>query len=202
MQALEDIEIRRVVTWVDETIVEGVRLETPTRKAVAMAVIKNPLAGSYQENLSELTEIGDYLGSYLAETAMKALGISQSEVQGMGKGAIVGDAGELEHAAAILHVRTDVLGFGNSFRRAIGGGRAIMMANTKMGGMNTQVDIPLAYKDAAFVITHWDTMSVNVPGAPGRDEIVVIGVITDGPRPNARVPGLTIDGISVQDGQR
>lgn len=198
----KNLEIRRLVTWVDETLVESVKLEKPTRKAVAMAIIKNPLAGRYQEDLSDLTELGDYLGGYLAEKAMQVLGISSDEVQGMGKGCVVGEYGEHEHAAAILHVRYEDKGFGYSFRKAIGGGLAIMMSNTKTGGMGASIDIPLAYKDASFVITHWDTFTVNVPGAPKGDEILVIGVVTDGSRPNARVPGLNIEDISVNDGQR
>lgn len=199
---MEKPEIRRLVTWVDETFFESVALEIPTRKAAAMAIIKNPLAGKYQEDLAELTDLGHYLGEYLADKTMEALGISSGEVQGMGKGCIVGENGEHEHAAAVLHVRHADKGFGNSFRERINGGLAIMMSNTKMGGMDTVIDIPLAYKDAAFVISNWDTMTVNVPGAPKKDELVVIGVVTDGPRPNARVPGLEIGNISAFDGQR
>ena len=199
---MQKLQILRIMTWIEETYVEGVILDKPARKAVAMAVIKNPLAGQYKDDLSELTEIGDYLGSFLAAKARKALGINPEEVEGIGKGCLVGEAGEAEHAAAVLHVRYPEKGFGKSFRDETNGGLAIMMANAKVSTMNGTLDVPIGYKDAAFVCTHWDTISVNVPGAPKRDEMVVIGVVTDSPRPNARVPGLRIKDVALFDGQR
>ena len=199
---VNNVQILRMMTWVEETFFEGVLLDKPARKAVAMAVIKNPVAGKYKENLDELTDIGDYLGAVLAARARSALGIKPHEVEGIGKGCLVGEDGEAEHAAAILHVRYPDKGFGKSFREETNGGLAIMMGNAKVGGMNETIDIPIGYKDAAFVCTHWDTISVNMPGAPKRDEIVVIGVITDTPRPNARIPGMRINDVKIFDGQR
>jgi hypothetical protein len=200
--SMKNLQILRMMTWIEETFLEGVLLDKPARKAVAMAVIKNPLAGKYEDNLEALTDIGDYLGSLLAAKARNALGIKPEEVEGISKGCLVGEDGEAEHAAAILHVRYPGKGFGKSFRDETNGGLAIMMANAKVGGMNETLDIPIGYKDAAFVCTHWDTISVNIPGAPKRDEIVVIGVVTDSARPNARVPGLRIKDIKLFDGQR
>ena len=196
------MQILRMMTWVEETFFEGALLDKPARKAVAMAVIKNPLAGKYSEKLDELTDIGDYLGAVLAAKARMALGIKPEEVEGIGKGCLVGEDGEAEHAAAILRVRYPEKGFSKSFREETNGGLAIMMGNAKIGGMNETLDIPIGYKDAAFVCTHWDTISVNIPGAPKRDEIVVIGVITDTPRPNARIPGMRINDVKIFDGQR
>ncbi|MRR18162.1 MAG: amino acid synthesis family protein [Deltaproteobacteria bacterium] len=194
--------ILRMMTWVEETYAEGLLLDKPARKAVAMAVIKNPLADRYKDDLSELTEIGNYLGAVLAAKARNALGIKPEEVEGIGKGCIVGEAGELEHAAALMYVRYPDKGFGKAFRDETGGGLAIMMANAKIGSMNESLDIPIGYKDAVLVCTHWDTVTVNLPGAPKMDEMVVIGVITDTPRPNARIPGLRIEDVRVLDGQR
>ena len=199
---MANVQILKMMTWIEETFFEGVLLDKPARKAVAMAVIKNPLAGKYRDNLDELTDIGDYLGAVLAAKARNALGIRPEEVEGIGKGCLVGEDGEAEHAAAILHVRYPEKGFGKSFREETNGGLAIMMGNAKVGCLNDTLDIPLGYKDAAFVCTHWDTISVNIPGAPKRDEIVVIGVITDTPRPNERIPGLRIKDVRLFDGQR
>lgn len=201
-KTMQNLKIVKMMTWVEETYWEGILLEKPARKAVAMAVIKNPVAGQYKDDLSELTEIGDCLGAVLAAKARNALGIKPEEVEGIGKGCLVGEDGEAEHAAAVLHVRYPDKGFGKSFRDETNGGLAIMMSNAKVGVMNDTLDIPIGYKDAAFVCTHWDTISVNVPGAPRRDEMVVIGVVTDTPRPNARIPGLRIKDVALFDGQR
>lgn len=199
----EQLEIRRTVTCVEEIFIEGKKLEKPVKRAAAIAVIVNPYAGGgYREDLSLLTEFGDYLGGMLAQKAREALHIRPEAVEGIGKGCLVGEDGEIENAAALLHVRYPDKGYGKTFRDQTNGGLAVMMANAKIGAMDSTIDIPLGYKDAVFVCSHWDTMTVHVPGAPRRDELVVIGIVTDGGRPGARVPGLTIDEVSIFDGQR
>ena len=96
--------IRKTAVWVEETHREmGQVIDPPTRKAVAIAVIENPFAGRYVEDLSDLMEIGAELGGMLGERCVAALGIAPSEAQSYGKAAMVGENGELEHAAAILH---------------------------------------------------------------------------------------------------
>lgn len=190
--------IRKLLTLVEETYQEMNRsLGFPTKKAAAIAVISNPYAGRYEENLDDLIEIGAELGRLLGERAVIALGGDPSKVESFGKGAIVGLGGELEHAAAVLHPR-----LGRVLRDVIGAGKAIIPSSKKVGGAGSSLDVPLHYKDAAYVRTHFDAMEVYVPDAPRDDEIVVAIVLTDSGRPLARVPGLTKSEIKGEDGLR
>ncbi len=192
------MEIRKLYTVVEETWREGGReLPNRTRKAAAAAVLKNPFAGKYQEDLSSLTDAGEQLGELLGTKAVQALGIEKSQVESYGKAAIVGEAGELEHAGAILHPK-----LGKPFRDAVGGGKAIIPSAKKMGGIGTAIDVPLHYKDAAFVRTHYDAMEVRVPDAPRADEILVVLVVTDSGRSLARIGGLKKDEVKGEDGLR
>ncbi|MCD8346783.1 MAG: amino acid synthesis family protein [Lachnospiraceae bacterium] len=189
-------EIRKIVTNVEEIYYEGFApLEKPLKKCSVAAVIKNPFAGKYVEDLSELTEYGEYLGGYLTNIAAGILG--EDQVNSYGKGAIIGEAGELEHGGAILHPK-----LGAPMRAAIGGGKAIIPSAKKCGSAGTSLDVPLHYKDAAFVRTHYDAMEVRIPDAPKADEIVVALAFTDGGRPHARIGGLTVDQIKGEDGLR
>ncbi|MDP4127176.1 MAG: amino acid synthesis family protein [Bacillota bacterium] len=192
------MEIRKIVTVVEETHKDGVKaVDKPTRKAAAVAVIKNPFAGQYVEDLTELMEVGEQLGELLSARAIQALGLASGEAHSYGKGAVVGEQGELEHAAAILHPR-----LGKPFREQLGGGKAIIPSAKKMGGMGTAIDVPVHYKDAAFVRTHYDAMEVRVPDAPHADEILVALVVTDSGRPHARIGGLQREEIKGEDGLR
>ncbi|HZK83819.1 MAG TPA: amino acid synthesis family protein [Desulfosporosinus sp.] len=192
------MEIRKIVTVVEETHKDGEKnVVKPTRKAVAMAVIKNPFAGKYVEDLTELMEIGKELGSMLAERAVKALGIAKEDVESYGKGVIVGEKGELEHAAAILHPL-----LGKPFREQVGGGKAIIPSAKKLGGMGTGLDVPVHYKDAAFVRTHYDAMEVRIADAPRADELLIAMVVTDSGRPHPRIGGLQKGEIKGEDGLR
>lgn len=192
------MEIRKLVTIVEETRTEAGRaVAPPTRRAAALAVIANPFAGRYGEDLSVLVNAGEELGALLGKRAVEALGIRPEQVQSYGKGAIVGAGGELEHAAAILHPK-----LGAPFREAVGGGKAIIPSSKKMGVPGTELDVPLHYKDAAFVRTHFDAMPVRVQDAPRDDEIVVALVVTDSGRPLPRVGGLTVAEAKKEDGLR
>ncbi len=192
------MEIRKYVTVVEETAMEGgKKVDPPTRKAAAIAVIRNPFAGKYVENLDELIDTGEKLGGILGKKAVEALNLPPQRAESYGKAAIVGVEGELEHAAAILHPK-----LGTPMREAVGGGKAIIPSAKKMGGPGTEIDVPLHYKDAAFVRTHFDAMSVRVPDAPRSDEIVVAIVVTDSGRPNARIGGLKKEEAKKQDGLR
>jgi len=192
------MEIRKIVTVVEETHKDGEKaVAKPTRKASVAAVIKNPFAGKYVEDLTELSKIGEQLGQMLAEKAVKALGIAKEEANSYGKGAIVGEKGELEHAAAILHPL-----MGKPFREEVGGGKAIIPSAKKLGGVGTGLDVPVHYKDAAFVRTHYDAMEVRLPDAPRADEIVVAIVVTDAGRPHPRIGGLQVAEIKGEDGLR
>jgi hypothetical protein len=195
---MDTTRIRKLVTIVEETRIEiGKDIDPPTRRSAALAVIENPYAGRYQEDLEDLMRIGEELGSLLGERAVKALGIEAAAVESYGKAAIVGESGELEHAAAILHPR-----LGKPLRKAVQKGAALVPSSKKMGGPGTPIDVPLGHKDAAFVRSHFDAMEVRVADAPRRNEIVVAVVVTDSGRPLPRIGGLTVDEIVGEDGLR
>ncbi|QFU17720.1 amino acid synthesis family protein [Microvirga thermotolerans] len=190
--------VRKIVTVVEETRSEmGQPIDPPTRRAAAVAVIENPFAGRYVEDLAPLFEIGEELGGLLAERAVTALGIEGSRAESYGKAAAVGENGELEHAAAILHPK-----LGAPVRSVLGGGAALIPSSKKRGGPGVVLDIPLGHKDAAYVRSHFDGMEVRIPDAPRANEIVVAVAITDSGRPLPRVGGLTKDEIKGVDGLR
>jgi Amino acid synthesis len=190
--------IRKLVVHLDEVRMEmGRPVEPPTRRAVAMAVIANPCAGRYAENLDVRTAIGEELGALLGARCVAALGIRPEQAQSYGKAAIVGEAGELEHAAAILHPK-----MGATLRREVAKGAALVPSAKKMGGLGTAIDVPLGHKDAAFVRSHFDAIEARVADAPRRDEIVVAIAVTDSGRPLARVGGLQVHEIQGKDGLR
>ena len=192
------MEIRKYVTIVEEILMEGGRkMVPPGKRAAAIAVIKNPFAGKYVEDLTPLIEGGDKLGGILAKMAVDAMGIAPEKAESYGKAAIVGESGEREHAAAILHPK-----LGTPFRNAVGGGKAIIPSAKKMGGMGTEIDVPLHYKDAAFVRSHFDAMTIRVDDAPRADEIVVILVVTNCGRPLPRIGGLKKEEAKKEDGLR
>ncbi|SHK45731.1 amino acid synthesis family protein [Hespellia stercorisuis] len=195
---MENLSIRKIVTNVEETYFEGfTKLDTPIKKCSVAAVIKNPFAGSYVEDLSALTDIGEYLGGYLTRLAVEAMNIAPSDANSYGKGAIIGLNGELEHGAAILHPK-----LGKPMREQVNGGKAIIPSAKKAGPAGTSLDVPLHYKDAAFVRTHYDAMEVRIPDAPKADEIVVAIVVTNGGRPHPRIGGLQVSEIKGEDGLR
>jgi hypothetical protein len=192
------MEIRKIVTVVEETRQEGGReLAKPTRKAAAMAIIKNPYAGKYVEDLTPLIDASVPLGELLTKRAVAALGIEPEKVESYGKAAIVGTQGELEHAAALLHPK-----LGTPIRENVGGGKAILPSTKKVGGPGTAIDVSLGFKNAAYVRTHFDAMEVRVADAPRGDEIVLVVAVTDSGRPLARVGGLTVDQVKGEDGLR
>lgn len=191
-------KIRKLVTFVDEVRREmGREVSPPTRRAVALAVIENPFAGRFQDDLAELTAIGEELGGLLAERCVAALGIPSGRAESYGKAAIVGEAGELEHAAAILHPK-----MGGPVRKVLEKGAALIPSAKKMGGPGTAIDVPLGHKDAAFVRSHFDAIEVRVPDAPRANEIVVAIAVTDSGRPLARIGGLQTHEIKGEDGLR
>lgn len=191
-------KIRKLIVQVDETRSEmGKAIDPPTRKALAMAVIDNPYAGRYAESLDELIAIGEELGGLLGRRCVEALGIAPEQAQSYGKAAIVGEAGELEHAAAILHPK-----LGAPLRQAVGKGAALVPSSKKMGGVGAAIDVPLGHKDAAFVRSHFDAMEARVADAPRPNEIVVAVVVTDSGRPLPRVGGLQSHEIKGEDGLR
>jgi hypothetical protein len=191
-------KIRKLLTFVEETWLEmDQRIEPPTRRAAAVAVIENPFAGRYVEDLSELINIGEELGELLAQRAVAALGIEGPHAESYGKAAAVGENGELEHAAAILHPK-----LGAPVRKVLGTGAALIPSSKKRGGPGVALDVPLGHKDAAFVRSHFDGMEVRVADAPRANEIMVAVAVTDSGRPLPRVGGLKKTEIKGVDGLR
>ncbi len=191
-------KIRKIIVQIDEVHQEmGQPVSPPTRRALAMAVIENPCAGRFVESLDELIAIGEELGGLLGARCVAELGIAPDAAQSYGKAAIVGESGELEHAAAILHPK-----LGAPLRLAVGSGAALVPSAKKMGGIGTAIDVPLGHKDAAYVRSHFDAMEARVSDAPRANEIVVAVVVTDSGRPLARIGGLKAAEIKGEDGLR
>jgi hypothetical protein len=191
-------DIRKIAVWIEETHREiGQVISPPTRKAVAVAVIKNPFAGSYTEDLTPLMDIGAELGGLLGDKCVAALGIEPSQAESYGKAAMVGEGGELEHAAAILHPK-----LGAPLRVAVEKGAALVPSSKKMGGPGQVLDVPLGHKDAAYVRSHFDGIEVRLNDAPRAGEIMVAVAVTDSGRPLPRVGGLTHADSEGKDGLR
>jgi hypothetical protein len=198
MSAPTKAKIRKIVAFVEETHTEmGKTIAPPTRRAAAAAVIENPFAGKYVEDLAELMEIGEELGALLTERAVAALGIPGPSAESYGKAAAVGENGELEHAAALLHPK-----LGTPVRKVLGKGAALIPSSKKRGGPGVALDIPLGHKDAAFVRSHFDGVEIRINDAPRANEIIVAIAVTDSGRPLPRVGGLTKDQINGEDGLR
>lgn len=191
-------EIRKMYLFVEETHADGTKkLARPVRKAAAAVAFKNPYTEQYQEDLSLLYDWSEKLGEILTKKAVAALGIKPEGVESYGKAAIVGEKGELEHCAAILHPK-----LGKPMRENVGGGKAIIPSAKKLGFPGAAIDVPLHFKNAAFVRSHFDALEVRLPDAPRADELVLIVAVTDAGRPFARIGGLTVAGAKGEDGLR
>ena len=191
-------KIRKIVTFLEEVHSEmGRPVSPPTRRAAAVAVIENPFAGRYEEDLTDLIAMGEELGGLLAARAVAALGIEGPTAQSYGKAALVGENGELEHAAALLHPK-----MGAPMRKVLGKGAALVPSSKRRGGLGAELDIPLGHKDAAYVRSHFDGMQVSINDAPRANEIVVAVAVTDSGRPLPRVGGLVVADIKGEDGLR
>ena len=175
------MEVRKTVVQVEETLSEGERqVVQPKVKVVVAAVVRNPFAGDYVDDLATLEALGAEVAAELVERAVAALG-PDIAVSAYGKGAIVGLAGELEHAAAILHPR-----FGAPVRAAIGGGAAIIPSTKKVAGPGAPLTMPVTNKDDIWSFDEMDAAEITIPDAPRADEIVVCLVLAAGGRPHAR----------------
>ncbi len=191
-------QIRKTSVIVEETRQDlGRAVDPPTRKAAALAVIANPFVGRYEDDLGELMDIGAELGDMLGRMCVEALGIEPGEAESYGKAAVVGEGGEWEHAAAILHPK-----LGAPLRKAVEKGAALVPSVKKLGGPGTAIDIPLGHKDAAYVRSHFDGIEVRMPDAPRAGEILVAVSVTDSGRPFPRVGGLTTSEAKGEDGLR
>ena len=189
-----NIRIRSFHTLIEHKLEEAGRPgDMPLRKVAACAIVENPYAGRYVEDLKPLIEASADLGRELAQLAVSAMGAYPAE--SYGKGAIVGIGGEQEHANAVLTTT-----FADPLRQAIGGGKAWISSFTKRAAPGTPIDVPLAYKDALYVRSHYDGMTIMLPDSPQADEIAVIVCLASRGRLNARVGGLARDAAKRQDG--
>jgi len=192
-----DVVVRKRVTVVEEIFHEGGPVAaTPHRRAAALAVIRNPFAGRYVENIEPFMDDLKPLGLDMARVLIAALGGDPKIIEGYGKGAIVGSAGELEHGA-LWHVPG-----GYAMREVLGGAKAIVASTKKVGGPGTRLDVPIMHINASYVRSHFDAMEVGVNDSPRADEILLALVMTTGARVHARVGGLRASEIKGGDGLR
>src|ERR1700680_2277813 len=194
---MPDVRLRKKLIAVEEIFHEGCAARRcPRGRAPAVAVIHNPFAGGYVEEIAQFMDDLKPLGLDLANSLVSALGGNIKSVEGYGKGAIVGSAGELEHGA-LWHVPG-----GYAMREILGGAKAIVASTKKVGGPGTRLDVPITHIQASYVRSHFDAMEVGVADAPRADEILLALVMTTGPRVHARVGGLKASEIKGQDGLR
>ena len=194
---MPDVEVRKVVHVVEEVFHEGgPRAEIPLRRAAALAVIRNPFAGTYVEQIEGFMNDLKPLGLEMAKLLVTELGGNTKVVEGYGKGAIVGADGELEHGA-LWHVPG-----GYAMREILNGAKAIVPSSKKVGGPGARLDVPITHINASYVRSHFDAMEVGIPDAPRVDEMVLALVMTTGARIHARVGGLKASEIKGEDGLR
>jgi Amino acid synthesis len=194
---MPDVQVRKKLMTVEEIFHEGGPVSgKPLRRAAALAVIHNPFAGRYVEDIAGLMDDLKPLGLEMAKSLIAALGGDPKTVEGFGKGAIVGSAGELEHGA-LWHVPG-----GYAMRQLLGEAKAIVASTKKVGGPGTRLDVPITHINASYVRSHFDAMEVGVSDAPRSGEIVLALVMTTGPRIHARVGGLKASEIKGEDGLR
>lgn len=194
---MPEVIVRKQQLVIEEIFHEGgPPAAEPLRKAAMLCVIANPFAGRYEPEIQGFMDDLKPLGVAMANRLVAALGGDPKAVQGYGKGAIVGTAGELEHGA-LWHVPG-----GYAMREALGGAKAIVPSTKKVGGPGTRLDVPVTHIDAAYVRSHFDAMEVWINDAPRADEMIVALVMTTGARVHARVGGLAAADIKGEDGLR
>ena len=191
-----NVTLRKTHVSCETTYVDGgKKVKIPSKKAVAIAVIENPYANRFYKRLTQLENIGEWLGNYLGGLAVNAIDVVPNKIESFGKAAVVGENGEWEHAAAILHPK-----LGKPLRKVIGGGLALVPSSKKLGGPGTRIDVPLGHKNAAYVRSHFDSIEAGLPDAPRANEILVCIAVADCGRPHARVGGLKNEDVVGKDG--
>ncbi|MFZ5509391.1 MAG: amino acid synthesis family protein [Pseudomonadota bacterium] len=212
------IEVRRVFTQVEDICHEfGPVAATPLRRGAIAAVLTNPFAGRYEPDILPMMDALNPVGLEMARQLLAAMDVPVERIEGYGKGAIVGAAGELEHGA-LWHVpggyaMRELLGWKGSAaayaqgqaedkKGQPGNALAIVPSTKKVGGPGSTLDVPLTHINAAYVRSHFDAIEVRVPGAPAADELVYILAMSTGPRIHARVGGLKASDIAKWDGLR
>lgn|SRR5215470_8802441 len=194
---MPDVRVRKTLTIVEETFHEGGPIAAvPLKRAAALAVIRNPFAGGYTEDIAPYMDDLKPLGLAMARSLVAVLGGDIGRIEGYGKGAIVGSAGELEHGA-LWH-----LPGGYAMREVLGGAKAIVASTKKVGGPGARLDVPITHINASYVRSHFDAMEVGLTDAPRADELLLVLVMTTGARIHARVGGLKASEIQGENGLR
>jgi hypothetical protein len=194
---MPDVDVRKRVTIVEEIFHEGGPVvANPRKRGAALVVIRNPFAGRYVENIAPFMKDLEPLGVAMARDLVEALGGDPKAIEGYGKGAIIGGAGELEHGA-LWHVPG-----GYAMRAILGDAKAIVPSTKKVGGPGARLDVPVTHINASYVRSHFDAFEIGVADSPRADEILLALVMTTGPRIHARVGGLKASEIKGEDGLR
>ena len=194
---MPEVKIRKYLVSVEDIFHEGGPISArPIRRGAILAVIENPFAGAHHEEIASFMEELKPLGLDMARRLVTALGGNASMIEGFGKGAIVGAAGEVEHGA-LWHVPG-----GYSMREILGDAKAIVPSTKKVGGPGTRLDVPVTHINASYVRSHFDAIEVGVPDAPRSHEVVLALVMTTGARVHARMGGLNASEIKGEDGLR
>ncbi len=194
---MPEIKLRKMIVSVEETFHEGGPVaDSPLRKAAILAVIENPYAGRYEEDIAGFMDDLKPLGVEMANKLIEALGGKAEDIKGYGKGAIVGEAGEIEHGA-LWHVPG-----GYSMRESIAESMAIVPSTKKVGAPGTRLDIPLTHTNASYVRSHFDSMEVGVNDAPRANEMIVALTMSTGARVHNRAGGLAAEEVKGEDGLR
>lgn len=190
-----EFAVRRIVSFIDEETVAARQEARPLRKVAVAAVVGNFFAGRYVEDLTPMIEASLAVGRRIAGQAASLM--APYAIESYAKGAIVGTGGEVEHAEAVL-----TTAFGDTLREAAGGGKAWISHCAKRGPAGCPIDIPLAHKDALFVRSHYDVLTLCVPDAPLPDEILIFACFANRGRLAHRIGGLAVSEISGADGLR
>ena len=194
---MPEVTLRKLATAVEEIFHEGgPRAQTPLKRGAIMAVIQNPFAGRYVEDIQPFMEDLKPLGLMMAQRLLAVLGGDPKAIEGYGKGSLVGSAGELEHGA-LWHAPG-----GYAMREVLGGAKAIVPSSKKVGAVGARLDVPVTHVDASYVRSHFDSMEVGMNDSPRADEMMVVLVMTTGARVHARAGGLEARDIKGEDGLR
>jgi hypothetical protein len=194
---MPELKLRKQALLIEEILHEfGPAPEVPLRRVAMVSVIENPYAGRYEADILPFMDTLKPLGKAMAQRMLEVLGGDPKAVEGYGKGAIVGAAGELEHGA-LWHVPG-----GWAMREVLGDAMAIVPSTKKVGGPGTRLDVPVTHVNASYVRSHFDAMEVGITDGPRATELALILVMTTGPRIHARVGGLRAEDIEGKDGLR
>jgi Amino acid synthesis len=194
---MPDVKVRKFLVSIEDVFHEGGPVAAkPYRRGAVLAVIENPFAGKFHENIQPFMDDLKPLGLAMARKLVAALGVDPKAIEGYGKGAITGEAGEVEHAA-LWHAPG-----GYAMRELLGNAKAIVPSTKKVGGPGTRLDVPVTHINASYVRSHFDAIEVGITDAPRSHEIVLALVMTTGPRVHARAGGLAARDVKGEDGLR